>query len=109
MQGHIQFQPGTSGQTVAMLSPPSGMSGDASTRLPIQVSGIHLNGVLYAAGNITITGTTRIYGRVTAEGTIAAAATGASLEVWHNDDMSRGLFEGLPVVYRAPGTWMVRY
>ena len=109
VQGHIQLQPGMSGQTVAMLSPPSGVSGGTSSRLPVQVSGIHLNGVLYAAGNITITGTARIVGSVTAGGTIAAAAAGASLEVWHNDDMSRGLFEGLPVVYRAPGTWMVRY
>ncbi|HXV69381.1 MAG TPA: pilus assembly PilX N-terminal domain-containing protein [Nitrospira sp.] len=101
VQGHVTFSPSTSGNQISVLSPPAGGTG---TRAPVQISGVHLNGVLYAAGNITINGTAKVYGAVVTEGTIAPAATGVSLDVWHDHDMGRGFFQGLPVVYRAPGT-----
>jgi hypothetical protein len=50
-----------------------------------------------------------VYGAVAAAGTIASATSGGALEVWYNHDLGQGLFQGLPVVYRAPGTWMSRY
>lgn len=109
VQGHVLLSPSGSGQPLAVLSPPTVAAGSAGTRVSVQLSGVHLNGVLYAAGNIMVNNAARVYGAVTAEGTIASTATGATLEIWHNYDMSRGLFRGLPVVFRAPGTWMARY
>jgi hypothetical protein len=44
-----------------------------------------------------------------ATGTIAPASSGGGLEVWYNHDVGQALYEGLPVVYRAPGTWTMKY
>jgi len=109
VQGHVLLNPSAPGQPLAVLSPLTVDAGSAGAHVPVQLSGVHLNGVLYAVGNITINNAARVYGAVTAEGTITSTATGATLEVWHNDEMSWGLFRGLPVVFRAPGTWMPRY
>lgn len=109
VQGHVLLSPSGSGQSLAVLSPPTLDAGRVGSRVPVRLSGVHLNGVLYAAGNIMVNRTTNVYGAVTAEGTMVSTGSGAKLEVWHNDDMSRGLFQGLPVVFRAPGTWMARY
>ena len=103
------LSPAASGQLVPVLSPPSSGSGSAATRVPVQLAGIHLNGVLYAAGNVTVGSPARVYGAVTVEGTITSTGSGAKLEVWYNHDMSQGLYRGLPVVYHAPGTWLARY
>jgi hypothetical protein len=107
--GHVVLKPGASSQAIPVLSPPTGSSGSLGARVPVQLSGVQLNGVLYAAGNITLAGSTKVYGAVIAEGTLIPALNGAKLEVWYNHELSRGLFRGVPVVYRAPGTWMARY
>lgn len=109
VQGHVVFSPSSSGQSLSVLSPPqTGQAGSAS-RIPVQLSGIHFNGALYAAGDIMLLQSARVFGAVAAEGTVAVATPGAILEVWYNHEMSQGLFRGLPVVLRAPGTWLVRY
>jgi hypothetical protein len=69
---------------------------------------MHVNGVLYASGTITVAGRTKLYGAVVAGETIVPSDSGSSLEVWYDHDLGEGLFRGLPVVYRAPGTWMAR-
>jgi hypothetical protein len=73
------------------------------------LSGIHLNGVLQAAGTITLERNVRIYGAVMTAGTVVAESAGLRMEVWYNADFARGLFRGLPVVYRVPGTWQMKY
>jgi hypothetical protein len=70
---------------------------------------MNMNGVLYASGNISVTGKARIFGAVVAGGTIASSSAGGTLEVWYNQDVGEGLYKGLPVVYRAPGTWLAKY
>lgn len=109
VQGHVVLAPDGPGQGLSALSPPKSERDGAGSRIPVQLSGIHLNGVLYAGGNVTVSGPARVYGAVAAAGTIVSAATGGSLEVWYNHDLGQGLFRGVPVVYRAPGTWMARY
>ena len=109
VQGHVMLGPAGSGQSLTVLSPPSGGSGMAGSRTSVQLSDIHLNGALYAAGNITLDRSMRVFGAVAAEGTIAAAHPGVTMELWYDYEMGRGLFRGIPVVMRAPGTWMVRY
>ena len=109
MQGHIVLNPQGSGSSIRALSPPTSNQERNPVRQPIQLSGIHVNGVLYASGNITVAGKVKLYGAVVTSGTITASASGGTLEVWYDHDLGQGLFRGLPVVYRAPGTWMAKY
>jgi hypothetical protein len=109
MQGHLELAPSGTGSAIRALSPPTADQGHSLARVPIHLSGMNFNGVLYASGTITLTGTVKLYGAVTAGETIASSDSGSSLEVWYDHDLGEGLFRGLPVVYRAPGTWMARY
>jgi hypothetical protein len=109
VQGHVVLAPSGSGRPIGVLSPQSIDQSPDVARTFIQLSGIHFNGVLHASGDITIAGKVKLYGAVAAGGTIFSAGSGSSLEVWYDYDLSRGLYRGLPVVYRAPGTWMTRY
>ena len=106
MQGHVELAPNGLGSSIQAHSPPQDHN---PTRTPIHLSGIHFNGVLYASGNITVSGKVRLYGAVVAGETITSSGSGSTLEVWYEHDLGQGLFRGLPVVYRAPGTWMARY
>jgi hypothetical protein len=107
--GHVHFNPSSAGHRLKTQGPPTGTGGGTGAREMIQLNGVHLNGVLYAAGNITVGRAARVYGTVVAEGSIVSAGAGATLEIWCDDDMSRGLYRGVPLVFRAPGTWSVRY
>jgi len=109
VQGHVLVSPSGSGQSLSVLSPPTGGSETAGSRMSVQLSDIHMNGVLYAVGNITLDRSTRVFGAIAAEGTITTTRTGTTMEVWYDHEMGRGLFRGTPVVVRAPATWMVRY
>lgn len=109
MQGHVELAPSGIGSAISALSPPTNDQGSAPYRTPVQLSGMHFNGVLYASGIITIIGRVKLFGAVMAGETIASSDSGSSLEVWYDHDLGAGLFRGLPVVYRAPGTWMARY
>lgn len=108
VQGHVVLAPSSPGERLSVLSPPQ-RSTDDRTRASVQLSGVHLNGLLYAAGTVTASGRVRVFGAVTAEGTIVSAGTESGLEVWYDHDYAVALYRGLPVVYRAPGTWMTRY
>jgi type II secretory pathway pseudopilin PulG len=109
VQGHVAFTPGGSGQSMSALSPPRTEQDSDASRTSIQLSRVQLNGVLYASGDITVSGKARVYGAVVAGGTIVPESSGALLEVWYDHDLGQGLFRGVPVVYRAPGTWLARY
>jgi hypothetical protein len=109
VQGHVIVSPSAPGQSLSVLSPPAGGSGTAGSRTSVSLSDIHLNGVLYAFGNITLDRSTRVFGAIAAEGTIATAHPGVTMEVWYDHEMKQGLFRGVPVVMRALGTWMIRY
>jgi type II secretory pathway pseudopilin PulG len=109
VQGHVELAPSGSGRLTSAHSPArTEQEGDAS-QTATQLSRVHLNGVLYASGNITVMGRARAYGAVVAGGTIVPASSGGTLEVWYDHDLGQGLYRGLPVVYRAPGTWMARF
>jgi hypothetical protein len=106
VQGHVLIKTSGAGRSVSVLSPPPEGSSALGGRIPVTLSGIHLNGLLYAAGTVTVERDSRIYGAVVAGGTMT---TGAAFEVWYNSDFGKGLFRGLPVVYRAPSTWQLKY
>lgn len=106
VQGHVVIKPGGVGRSFSVLSPPPEGTGAIGARIPVTLSGVHLNGLLFSAGNITVERESRLYGAVVAAGAINA---GPALEVWYNADFGRGFFRGLPVVYRAPSTWQAKY
>jgi hypothetical protein len=107
VQGHVVLRPNGVGRSLPALSPSPEGNTALGARIPVQLSGIHLSGLLWAAGTITVERTVRVYGAVMAGATVVAAESGALVEVWYNADFTQGLFRGLPVVYRVPGTWRV--
>ncbi|HMS84368.1 MAG TPA: pilus assembly PilX N-terminal domain-containing protein [Nitrospira sp.] len=109
MQGHIFLNPRGTGAAIKAFTPPRTSPEGTIARMPIQLSGIQLSGVLYATGNITVTGQAKVYGAVVTGGTITGTDARGALEVWYDHDLGQGWFRGVPVVYRAPGTWVVKY
>ncbi|MDH4153030.1 MAG: hypothetical protein OEV01_04525 [Nitrospira sp.] len=109
MQGHVHLNSQGSGATVNVLSPPWTDRDGTAGRTPVQLRGLHLNGVLYAAGNITVAGKPKVYGAVVTGGTITGTESQGALEVWYDHDIGQGWYRGLPVVYRASGTWVAKY
>jgi hypothetical protein len=109
VQGHMVFRPRAAGKSVPVLSPSPPETQSLGTRVPVQLSGIHVNGLLYAAGAIKIERSARLYGAMMAGQSVTSIGTGTVIEVWYNADLAQGLFRGLPVVYRAPGTWLAKY
>jgi hypothetical protein len=109
VQGHVVVKPSGAGRSVTVLSPAPEGSSALNSRIPVTLSGIHFNGLLYAAGTISVESATRIYGALMTAGTVVTGSSSPVLEIWYNADFGRGLFRGLPVVYRAPATWQVKY
>lgn len=109
VQGHVVVRPQGTGQSVPVLSPPEEGRSSLGTRIPVQLTGINLNGVLIAAGTITFQQSMRIFGGLLTNDTIRASGTNVKIEIWYNADLAQGLHRGLPVVYRAPGTWQMKY
>jgi hypothetical protein len=109
VQGHMLLRPRAEGKSVPVLSPSPPEVQLLGGRVPVQLSGIHVNGLLYAAGTIRIERSTRLYGAMMAGQSVTSIGTGTMIEVWYNADLAQGLFRGLPVVYRAPGTWLTKY
>jgi hypothetical protein len=109
VQGNVILRPGPSGKSVPALSPSPEGTNSLGARVPVQLTGIHVNGVLYAAGTIILERSTRMHGALIAGNTVTTAGTGMVAEVWYNIELKQGLFRGVPVVYRAPGTWMAKY
>jgi hypothetical protein len=109
VQGHVVCRPRAAGKSVPALSPSQPGTESLGARAPVQLSGIHVNGLLYAAGAIRIERSTRLYGAMMAGQSVTSIGAGTVIEVWYNADLAQGLFRGVPVVYRAPGTWLAKY
>jgi len=109
VNAHVSLKPKGIGKSVPALSPPNEGSSSLATRMPVQLTGMHLQGVLYTAGDVMFEGRPRVYGAVMAEGRLVGGSTGGTLEVWYNDDLRSGLLRGMPLVYVAPGTWQEKY
>ena len=109
VQGHVVLRPRAVGKSVPVLSPSQPGTQSLGTRVPVQLSGIHVNGLLSAAGAIRIERPARLYGAMIAGQSVTSIGTGTVIEVWYNADLAQGLYRGVPVVYRAPGTWMAKY
>ncbi|HJT19655.1 MAG TPA: hypothetical protein VJ746_04245 [Nitrospira sp.] len=107
VQGHVILRPGDGGHSIPVLSPAPDGTNSLGSRIPVELSGIHLQGLLVAAGTVAIERSVRVFGAIMAGETIVTQGDRSNLEVWYNADLSKGLFRGIPVVYRVPGTWRV--
>jgi hypothetical protein len=108
INANLEWQASRQGKTVPALSPPGVGTASVGTRVPVELSGIHMKGVLYTPGTVTVDGNPKAYGSVVALGDIKVNE-GSSLEVWYQYELGSGLFRGLPVVFIAPGTRTERY
>jgi hypothetical protein len=109
VQGHVVLRPRAAGKSVPVFSPSQPGTQSLGTRVPVQLTGIHINGLLCAAGGVKIERSVRLYGAMIAGQSVTSMGTGTGIEVWYNADLAQGLFRGVPVVYRVPGTWLAKY
>ncbi|MDR4478382.1 MAG: hypothetical protein R3B37_01355 [Nitrospira sp.] len=106
VNAHVLWKTGAYGKPVPALSPPPEGQQSLGTRVPVQLHGIHLQGVLYVAGDVRYAGHLKVYGGVVAQGAIVDGTNGSGmLEVWYNHDLREGLVQGMPLVFVAPGSW----
>jgi len=69
-----------------------------------------VRGVLITPGELALDKPVRVYGAVLVGGrVIQAAEAEASLEVWYDRDLDKGLILGVPLVYPVQGTWQEQY
>lgn len=107
LNAHLHLKPKGDGRPIRVLSPPSSQpsSFQGDGREPVQLVGIHVNGALYVAGDLTFEGAPRVHGAVVSGGKITAGASmSGPFELWYNYDLKAGLVKGLPLVFIAPGT-----
>lgn len=110
INANVLFTPKGTGQSVSAFSPPLEHSGSPGTRLPVELTGIHLRGALVTPGRVAFEGQPRIYGALVVGGTVEQASKSDDrLEVWYDYDFLAGFFRGTPLVYHAPGTWQEMY
>lgn len=109
INAQVLWRPKESPKTIVALSPPPEDRSVLGLRVPAQLSGINLRGVMYTAGNLAYCGKPRVYGGILSDGVIEACPNqGALMEVWYDFDLRDGFHRGVPVVYVAPGTWQSR-
>ena len=102
VNAHVILRPEGQGETVPALSPPTeGLPGLAS-RVPVNLAGVTIRGVLHASGTLWVEGQPLVFGAVAAERGLVG---GGFLEVWYNADLGRGRIQGLPVVFPVRGSW----
>lgn len=107
---HVVLKPKGPGKSVPALSPPDGASTSLGARIPVELTGIHLRGVLSVAGDLSFEGQPRLYGGLLAAGrVISASGNSSQLEVWYDHDLRSGVMRGMQLVYLAPGTWREHY
>lgn len=106
---HVRWKGGRTGKPVPALSPPPEGQTALGTRVPVQLSGIHLQGVLYSAGDVIYSGRLNVFGGVMAQGNLSASSGElGQLEIWYNHELHEGLMRGMPVVFVAPGSWQIK-
>src|SRR5581483_8826608 len=64
VNANLAWAPRGSGKSVPALSPPPEGMSSVATRIPVELSAIHLNGVLFVAGNLQFQNDPRVFGSV---------------------------------------------
>jgi len=107
VNANLRLKPKGIGRAVPALSPPPEGSTALGGRVPLELNGVHLRGVLSVAGDLILEGRPRTYGAVMTAGQVAAEGAAAGfMEVWADYELRHGLVRGMPLVFMAPGTWV---
>lgn len=106
VNANLRFKPKGTGKALPALSPPNEGSTGLGSRVPLEVEGVHLRGVLSVAGDLTFEGRPRLYGALMTGGRVLADGAAGPIEVWYDHELKQGLVRGIPLVYVAPGTWI---
>ncbi|OLD41658.1 MAG: hypothetical protein E6K58_12465 [Nitrospirae bacterium] len=110
VNAHLHLKPKGIGKSVPVLSPPGEGLSSLGSRVPVELTGIHLQGVLYTPGDLTIEGRPRMYGALVVGGKVTQTSeVSGQLEIWYNYGLRSGIVQGMPLVYVAPGTWVEKY
>jgi hypothetical protein len=75
VNAHVQLRPRGPGKPVPVLSPPNDGSSSIATRIPVTLSGIHINGILSTPGDLSYEGQPRIFGALLIEGQVHPASS----------------------------------
>jgi len=102
VNAHVILRPQGRGETIPALSPPTETAPALASRVPVNLAGVTIRGVLHASGTLRVEGQPRVFGAVTAERGLVGSGL---LEVWYNADLGRGRIQGLPVVFPVRGSW----
>jgi type II secretory pathway pseudopilin PulG len=106
INANLRFKPNGPGRSVRALAPPDPGTLPLASRVAVQLSGMHLRGVLFVAGDLTYEGRPRMFGALLAGGRVVSDGSGSGpLELWTDFELSQGLVRGMPLVSIAPGTW----
>lgn len=113
VNAHVRFVAQGSGLPVSAFTPPvDNPSGSRRTQSPqpVQLAGIHLNGLLYAAGDLVLEGQPKMYGALVVGGQLRQASDkSAPAELWYNHELAGGLVRGIPLVSLVPGSFRELY
>lgn len=90
------------GTDISVKSPPPEDKIDEDARLPVILSGININGVIYSTGSITFKNETKIFGSVYSKHGIIGAE---QMEIWYNHNLKTGYIKNIPAVLIAKGSW----
>jgi hypothetical protein len=104
INANLRFKANGAGRTVRALAPPDPGMSNLAPRVAVPLSGIHLRGVLFVAGDLMYEGRPRLFGSLLAGGRVTGDGAGP-LELWTDFELSQGLVRGMPLVSIAPGTW----
>ncbi len=106
VNANLRLKPKGAGMSLPALSPPNEGTTSLGTRVPMELNGAHVRGVLSVAGDLTLDGRSRVYGALMTGGrVIADGVTAGLIELWYDYELRQGLVRGVPLVFVAPGTW----
>ncbi len=105
IQANVVLRGSGAGRTIAASPPPPELSGGGFGSVAVNLSGIHLRGLLYVSGRLVVEGSPRIFGGVVVGQDISGPGL---VEVWFDDGLRRGVIPGLPVVTVQKGGWYLR-
>ncbi len=103
INGNLVVENMEEGVQIDVKTPPWEGKADEETRIPVTLSGINLNGVIYSTGSVLIHGRFSVFGGIYAGDGFSDAD---DLEVWYNYDLATGRLKGNPAILPVKGSWI---
>ncbi len=103
INGNLVVEDMEEGFQIDVKTPPWEGKTDEETRMPVTLSGINLNGVIYSTGSVLIQGRFSVFGGIYAGDGFYDTD---DLEVWYNYDLTTGRLKGNPAILPVKGSWI---